>query len=178
MREGPRITCTKFAKATGPRPLTRMLLSRITHMLCIKNSQDRKDKSMDWKCGLVNLTNEGVLAMIDTNQVGSRSMRTSSCKLWRNLANFGKATTPYSREPPRHSPEFPRRPPTFTRVRVKVFSVSGWPPECAQTKTHSQGGTSAERNCAKTVLNSKTKNGTENAKNATKLKNLKPFATA
>ena len=51
---------------------------------------------------------------------------------WRSLANFGEPTTPYSQEPPWHSPEFRRRSPAFTRVPVKVRSVLGWPSECAQ----------------------------------------------
>ena len=48
------------------------------------------------------------------------------------LANFGEPSTPYSQEPARHSPEFRRRSPTFTRVPAKVPSVCGWPSECGQ----------------------------------------------
>ena len=67
------------------------------------------------------------------------SMHAPSCELWQSPAKFGelwRTHNAYSREPPRHLPEFPRRSLTFTRVPVKVPSASGWPSESDQGLAH------------------------------------------
>ena len=65
----------------------------------------------------------------------TRSMRVSSCELWRSLAKFCELWRTHNAIFTRSSlaPEFRRRSPTFTRVLVKVPSVCGWLSECAQS---------------------------------------------